>query len=93
MSCGVGPFNRLRNRETAAAVYINANENETGDWIEMSRTIDSAAFVDRNVGLGFSSLGAGGGGAAVWGAEASGDIDGRLGTTVVGEFGRAGGVL
>jgi len=47
MSCGVGPFNRLRNRETAAAV------------------IDSAAFVDRNVGLGFSSLGAGGGGAAV----------------------------
>jgi len=58
MSCGVGPFNRLRNRETAVAV------------------IDSAAFVDRNVGLGFSRLGAGGGGAAVWGAEASGDIDG-----------------
>jgi len=75
MSWGVGPFNRLRNREMAAGV------------------IDSAAFADRNVGLGFSSLGAGGGGAAVWGAEASGDIDGRLGTTVGGEFGRAGGVL
>jgi len=75
MSCGVGPFNRLRNREMAAGV------------------IDSAAFVDRNVGLGFSSLGAGGGGAAVWGADASGDIDGRLGTTVGGEFGRAGDVL
>jgi len=60
MSCGVGPFNRLCNRETAAAV------------------MDSAAFVGRSVGLGlgFSSLGAGGGGAAVWGAEASGDIDG-----------------
>jgi len=74
MSCGVGPFNRLCNLETAAGV------------------IDSAAFVDRIVGLGFSSRGAGGGGAAVWGAEASGDIDGRLGTTVGGESGRAGGV-
>ena len=42
----------------------------------MPRTIDSAALVDRNVGLRFSSFGAGGGGAAVWGAEASGDIDG-----------------
>lgn len=54
------------------------DENETGDGIEMPRTIDSAALVGRNVGLGldFSSLGAGGGGAAVWGAEASGDIDG-----------------
>ena len=76
MSRGVGPFKRLRNRETAAGVYINTNKNDTGDWIEMPRTIDSAAFVERNVGLGFSSLGAGGGGAAVWGAEASGDIDG-----------------
>jgi len=75
MSRGVGPFNRLRNRETAAGV------------------MDNAAFVDRNVGLGFSSFGAGGGGAAVWGVEASGDIDWRLGTTVGGEFGRAGGVL
>jgi hypothetical protein len=66
MSWGVGPFNRLRNREAAAGVYIKMlNENETGDWIEMPRTIDSAAFVDRNVGLGFSSLGAEGGGAAV----------------------------
>ena len=72
---------------------LNANENETGDWIEIPRTIDSAAFVERNVGLGFSSFGAGGGGAAVCGAEASGDIDGRLGTTVGGEFGRAGDVL
>jgi len=75
MSCGVGPFNRLRNRNTAAGV------------------IDNAAFVDRNVGLGFSSFGARGGGAAVWGAEASGDIGGRSGTTVGGEFGRAGGTL
>jgi len=58
MRRGVGPFKRLRNRETAAGV------------------MDNAAFVDRNVGLDFSSFGAGGGGgAAVWGVEASGDID------------------
>ena len=76
MSCGVGPFNRLRNRETAAGVYKNANVNESGDWIKTARTIDNAAFVERSVGLGFFILGAGGGGAAVWGAEASGDIDG-----------------
>lgn len=59
----------------------------------MQQTIDNAAFVGRSFGLGFSSFGAGGGGAAVWGAEASGDINGRLGTTVGGEFGRAGDVL
>jgi len=57
MRRGVGPFNRLRNRETAAGVR------------------DNAAFVDRNVGLVFSSVGARGGAAAVWGVEASGDID------------------
>ena len=59
----------------------------------MRRTIDNAAFVDRSIGLCFSIFGTGGGGAAIWGAEASGDIDGQLGTTVGGEFGRAGGVL
>jgi len=51
----------------------------------------SAAFVDRSVGLGFSALGAGGGGAAVCGAAASGDICTRsAGIDTGGEFGSTG---
>jgi hypothetical protein len=54
----------------------------------------SAAFVERILGLGFASFGTGGGGAAVWGAAASGDIDIRsAGIETGGELGRAGDVV
>ena len=54
----------------------------------------SAAFVERILGLGFASFGTGGGGAAVWGAAASGDIDiSSAGMETGGELGRAGDVV
>jgi len=52
------------------------------------------AFVERILGLGFASFGAGGGGAAVWGAAASGDIDICCAGIETGEgIGRAGDVV
>ena len=46
------------------------------------------------MGLGFASFGTGGGGAAVWGAAASGDIDMcSAGIDTGGELGKAGDVV
>lgn len=54
------------------------------------RTIDSAAFVDFNLGRGFSAFGAGGGRAAVWGEAASFDSEVVEEMTIGGESGSCG---
>jgi len=60
----------------------------------MKLAIVSAALVGRILGLGFANLGIGGGGAAVCGAAASGDIGMRsAGIVMGGELGRSGDVV
>lgn len=49
-----------------------------------------AAFVGLIFGRGFSALGVTGGRAAVWGAAASGESEGGLGTTAGGESANGG---